>query len=142
MSVLRKGLEDRFWEKVQKTEDCWLWTAAQIGSGYGQFRLGGYAYAHRYSYELHKGKIPEGLHIDHLCRVKNCVNPDHLEAVSPGENLRRGIRTNQHKGKTHCIRGHEFSGDNLILGKNGGRHCRTCTKMKRRERLKQCQQAD
>ncbi len=92
----------RFWSKVNKTTDCWLWTgtilksSVQSRNGYGLFhprqREGSpnLVYAHRYAYEAIKGPIPAGLQIDHLCRVHNCVNPDHLEAVTQLENMRRG----------------------------------------------------
>ena len=82
---------DRFWAKVQKTDTCWLWTAYRLPSGYGQFGLNGkMVYAHRWSYEQVHGPIPKGMHIDHLCRVKHCVNPDHLEVVTCRENAMRG----------------------------------------------------
>lgn len=90
----RPSREDRFWAKVQKTETCWLWTAAKNGPGYGQFGLGtredGLVFAHRFAYELVVGPIPEGLVIDHLCRTPACVRPDHLEPVTMRENMRRG----------------------------------------------------
>lgn len=66
---------------------CWLWAGADNGGGYGKFRG---KYAHRVSYEMRNGAIPEGLHLDHLCRVPCCVNPDHLEPVTNQENARRG----------------------------------------------------
>lgn len=81
----------RFWAKVKKTKTCWLWTAAS-SRGYGQLGINKkLIYAHRFSYELHRGKIPQGLHIDHLCRVKKCVNPRHLEVVTQRQNTIRGI---------------------------------------------------
>lgn len=88
----RASLEERFWAKVTKTDNCWLWTGA-LSSGYGRIGIGpssaGLDYAHRISYRLHHGPIPEGLFIDHLCRVRRCVNPAHLEAVTQAENNRR-----------------------------------------------------
>lgn len=122
----KKGVTtlDRFWAKVEKTEDCWLWTASQTHGGYGQFWNGeGREDAHRYSYRLHKGDIPKGLQLDHLCRVRHCVNPEHLEAVTCWENQRRGIGNTM---KTHCIHGHEFTDENTYRDKRGRRHCIAC----------------
>lgn len=87
-------IEARFWAKVDKTETCWLWTAAiRRRSGYGVFsHQARTMLAHRFAYELLVGPIPDGLVIDHLCRVRHCVNPDHLEPVTQRENLRRGMR--------------------------------------------------
>lgn len=84
---------DRFFAKVEKTNDCWLWRAATT-VGYGVFKRATkvLVYAHRWSYEHHVGPIPEGLHIDHLCRVRACVNPAHLEPVTLAENNRRAGR--------------------------------------------------
>lgn len=84
-------LADRFWAKVEKSDSCWLWTGALFPSnGYGALHLDGAAVpAHRVSYELNVGPIPDGLTIDHLCRVRACVRPDHLEPVTQAENLRR-----------------------------------------------------
>lgn len=83
---------ERFFAKVQKTPICWLWTAGRAQHGHGVFGLsgGGTTTAHRWSYEFHFGSIPVGLHLDHLCRVANCVNPAHLEPVTCRENIRRG----------------------------------------------------
>ena len=84
--------EVRFWAKVTKTDRCWLWTGATTPKGYGQFsaRASRHTYAHRYAYELLVGGIPDGLTIDHLCKTRNCVRPDHMEVVTRGENTRRG----------------------------------------------------
>lgn len=82
---------ERFWSKVQKTDSCWLWTAAVDVNGYG--RVGTTrrrtALAHRVAYELVKGPVPDGLTLDHLCRTHRCVNPDHLESVTARENIIR-----------------------------------------------------
>jgi len=84
------GVEDRFWARVDKSGECWLWTGASTGRDlrYGSFTLNGRQHiAHRVSYELSKGRIPEGLVIDHLCHVYKCVRPDHLQAVTQKQNL-------------------------------------------------------
>lgn len=87
---IRGDLLARFWSKIAKTETCWLWTGTLHGSGYGQFWDGSVITgAHRASYELLVRPIPEGLTIDHLCRVPACVNPVHLEPVTASENSRR-----------------------------------------------------
>jgi hypothetical protein len=85
-------LEERFWRQVKKPENkdgCWLWIGTGRGKGYGSFYYKRNYMAHRISYELHKGKIGKGMQLDHLCRNKACVNPDHLEIVTNIENMRR-----------------------------------------------------
>ncbi len=114
----------RFWEQVDKSGDCWQWLRPAGNKGYGQFWFEGRMRAtHRLSYELTKGNVPEGLQLDHLCRNKLCVNPDHLEPVTMAENLRRSPLSNVNK--THCKRGHEFTPDNIVKVP-GGRACKVC----------------
>src|ERR1035437_6893898 len=101
----------RFWAKVDKTEDCWNWTAHTDGMGYGQLakpgQHGGLVVAHRFAYELLVGPIPEGLQLDHLCRNRACVNPDHLEPVTRRVNILRGVGFGAvNAKKTECPRGH------------------------------------
>jgi hypothetical protein len=120
---------ERFWSKVDDSggpEACWLWTSALV-QGYGKFRLNRrFVGAHRLSYELLVGPIPEGLTLDHLCRTPACVNPAHLEPVTMRENLlRSGNPCAINATKTHCVRGHPLEGDNIVWSKTG-RACRTC----------------
>ncbi len=122
---------NRFWEKVDRQSlGCWLWTAATSVYGYGLFfHEKKSRRAHRVGYELIKGKIPKGMQLDHLCRVRNCVNPDHLEIVDNKENVRRGMAPQGiNYRKTHCIRDHELSGENLKVTKNG-RECKKCRRI-------------
>jgi hypothetical protein len=119
-----------FWKDVEKTDTCWNWHGDKIPAGYGQIgtREHKKVLVHRFSYELHKGPIPEGLQIDHLCRNTSCVNPDHLEAVTREENiLRSDSISTRNKLKTHCRHGHPYNDANTIW-KNKGRDraCRTC----------------
>ena len=125
------SVDERFWEKVSKTDTCWLWTGSCDGNGYARLYLSAMypvGLAHRYSYEMHKGGIPEGLHIDHLCRVRHCVNPAHLEAVTKFENTRRGMGVPAiNARKTHCKNGHEFTKANTYCAPGGNRRdCRRC----------------
>lgn len=104
---------------------CWLWVGAIQENGYGRFYIDGkMVQAHRYAYEQKHGLIPEGLELDHLCRVRLCVNPDHLEPVTRKENLSRGINANSEK--SHCPKGHHYSGENLYTQPDGRRGCRAC----------------
>jgi hypothetical protein len=136
----RVPLADRFWPKVNKTGTCWLWTATKTPAGYGLIRRGGaeghFEMAHRVSWELTRGAIPAGWHIDHLCRTPACVNPDHLEPVTPAENTRRGYATPitaaLRRAKTHCVRGHLFDEANTHINKRGARVCRTCLRLRGR----------
>lgn len=87
----RRSIQERLWEKVQKSEGCWLWTGFRDRMGYGRLNIRGIpVLAHRVTYELVNGAIPDGLEMDHLCRVPACVNPSHLEAVTRSVNARRG----------------------------------------------------
>jgi len=101
----------RFMAKVEKTDGCWLWTAHKNRQGYGAFDR---VMAHRWSYNHFVGPIPEDLVLDHLCRNRACVNPDHLEAVPSPVNILRGFGPPaNNKRRTHCLAGHHLSGDNV-----------------------------
>lgn len=128
MAIKATPVSDRLWAMVTKSESCWLWQGFVRKDGYASVFDGDrYDYIHRVAYRLLVGPIPEGLHIDHLCRIRNCVNPDHLEPVTPGENVRRGLSGINNYSKTHCKSGHEFTPENTYHAKgDGSRHCRTC----------------
>lgn len=123
--------EQRFWYYTPKRGGygCWNWEGPiNSTTGYGSLRLveKRSVTAHRFSYELLVGPIPEGLVTDHLCRNRQCVNPAHLEPVTLGTNTLRGIGPSATNArKTHCSEGHPFAGDNLVMYKNC-RMCRTC----------------
>lgn len=118
---------ERFWAKVEKTDTCWLWrgqisrSKEQGSGGYGRFSCGGRnVSAHRYAY----GPVPAGLVLDHLCRVRHCVNPAHMEPVTNTENVRRGISpTAINARKTRCYRGHALTN---VYSYRGYRLCRQC----------------
>jgi hypothetical protein len=116
---------------VDKTQDCWNWTGA-LDNGYGRFQGGPRGSkvhrAHRLAYELLVGPIPEGLVLDHLCRNRRCVNPDHLEPVTNRINVLRGEGWAASRARqTHCIHGHEFTPANTYVDpKRGTRGCREC----------------
>jgi hypothetical protein len=113
---------ERFFAMVEKTDDCWNWTGATC-LGYGQFKgTGDYAtrWAHRFAYLLLVGPIPDGLVLDHLCRNRACVNPDHLEPVTMAVNIGRIPRP------PHCPKGHEFDAENTSYSTLGHRRCKTC----------------
>ena len=107
---------------------CWLWALSTSWGGYGSVKWGGRTrQAHRVAYEELRGPIPEGLTIDHLCRVRSCVNPAHMEPVTRGVNVLRGIGISSHCAhKTHCKHGHQLGGENVRPLKGKPAHWRTC----------------
>lgn len=128
------GTLDRFMANVDLTLACWEWQGGKNWGGYGRFHTGGRQWqAHRWAYEHFVGPIPEGLQLDHLCRVRHCVNPAHLEPVTLTENLRRGEGSFKWKREaTECPRGHPFDEANTYIRPDGRRRCRACDNMRHR----------
>lgn len=119
-------LPERIQTKIQ-IADCWLWFGCTTADGYGRLTWNRQVHnAHRVVYELLVGPIPTGLQVDHLCFVKNCVNPAHLQPVTQAENRRRWMKTH-----THCPHGHEYTPQNTaIMKSSGGRVCRECERLR------------
>lgn len=126
--ALKQPVIPRFMAKVNQTSACWLWTAWLDKNGYGKFWLAGRnAGAHRVAHQLFIGPIPPGYEVDHLCFVRSCVNPEHLEAVTPSENVRRMVlrRTPYQHKRDRCPNGHEYDTENTSVTPTG-RACKTC----------------
>lgn len=132
MSRSRKDPEELFWRHVDKTGDGghWLWTGALHPAGYGIWRQYSPAVtqtAHRWSWGFTRGPIPSGLVIDHICQIRACVNPDHLQVVTQRHNMELiGIRKRE---QTTCKRGHLWTDDNTYVSPKGTRICKTCQKL-------------
>jgi hypothetical protein len=122
---------------VNDLTGCWEWTGAKTPHGYGIIGLddkGPTRRAHRVSYEMLREPIPQGLNIDHLCKNPSCINPQHLEPVTQGENVKRGRAGWHNKIKTHCVNGHEFTPENTLRVRGTEqRQCRTCRDKRIRE---------
>ena len=140
-------IQARFWAKVDiaRDDECWHWKASR-GGDYGQFNIEGKPMkAHRVAYELSVGRIPDGLVLDHLCKNRICVNPHHMEPVTPRENVMRGdLEVSRQavirywRERTHCANNHELTQENIYSapGRPNSRACRTC----RREATKRSEQ--
>jgi hypothetical protein len=128
--------DERFWEKVKEQPDgCWLWTGYIDRDGYGLFgkARGESVRAVRFAYEWVVGAIRPGLTLDHLCRVRACVNPAHLEPIGRGENVLRGTGlTAENARKTRCAHGHPFDEANTYHWR-GSRYCKTCRRLRQRK---------
>lgn len=134
--VNRLTMMQRFCAKVAVTDSCWQWVGGGDGMGYGYFWNGKRCVrAHRFSYETFVGPIAVGLQIDHLCRNRLCVNPEHLEPVTQKVNLLRGeSQPARNAVKTHCVHGHEFTPENTYHKPGESwRNCRTCTRLANRK---------
>lgn len=143
---MRKNTSNDFWQRVQKTEHCWLWNAALDKGGYGEFYVAGRSVkAHRYSYEQTVGPIPPELELDHICHNQDphcvggvtckhraCVNPSHLEPVTGQINCRRGKGA---ASRSHCPQGHPYDDQNTYHLR-GRRYCRICIRARVSEREK------
>lgn len=136
--IERPTFEERFWSYVRPAEalECWEWTGHRHAFGYGLIGKGRYTtlVAHRVSWEMLRGEIPDGLQIDHLCRNPPCVNPWHLEPVTQRVNLLRGETISaKWANRDACEYGHPFTADNIYW--NGSyRSCRTCKMARSRAR--------
>lgn len=140
------SVTSRFWAKVEVGDECWTWTAGCISTGYGALHptKGTTVLAHRFSYELHHGPIPQGMVVDHECHNRTdcrggkecphrkCVNPAHLRLRTNQENLRAGPQHNSKK--TQCRMGHEYTPQNTRIHRSGSRSCRTCAADQDRKR--------
>jgi hypothetical protein len=133
------AVERMGWIRAQqeRPNDCWLWPWGRV-RGYGQTRHNGkHCYVHRWAYELLVGPIPPTMTLDHLCRNPACANPRHLEPVTIGVNVLRGLGpTARHARKTRCINGHPFNETNTIYRPTGGRYCRECRRASSRRARK------
>jgi hypothetical protein len=120
---------DRLLAKTEiNPNGCWEWQGQTNHLGYGVIWDGAkMEKVHRITYRVLKSPIPKGKQLDHLCRVRHCVNPDHLEAVTRRENILRGDGpTAVNARKTHCVHGHEFTAENTYMRPEGERECRIC----------------
>lgn len=134
---MARNTMERFLNKIspEPNSGCWLWTAYLNQDGYGKFGVAGEArYAHVWAYETFVVPVPDGLELDHKCRVRSCCNPHHLEPVTHIVNCRRGLVGSQHSSKTHCPSGHPYSESNTRFatqrgGKYVNRLCKICANL-------------
>ena len=136
-------LEHRFnekWEPVTET-GCWIWTARVAGGSASGMQYGYISdgrkqlRAHRVSYEIHKGKIPDNLFVRHTCDTPVCVNPAHLELGTHQDNMNDMAQRGRRK-RTHCKRGHELSEENSYINANGHKYCKVCKNDRAKAKLR------
>jgi hypothetical protein len=120
-----RNTEEKFWDMVEPTGFCWLWAGRKSAEGYAAYWLNGHTRpVHHIAFELLLGETPPpGMHLDHLCRTRHCVNPDHLEVVTPAANSRRANLPKM--TRTHCTHGHEWTPENTLPMPESKR-CRQC----------------
>lgn len=139
---MNDSTHDDVWPRIDQLVDrgapggCWIYTGQHDRYGYGKHRASGgrWVAPHRVAYEALVGPIPKGLVIDHLCRVRDCCNPAHLEPVTNRENTMRGETIAARRAaQTHCVNGHVLDGDNVYLRpKTGTRTCKECSRVRAR----------
>jgi hypothetical protein len=118
-----KTIADRIESSIVRIPEsgCWVWEKSLTNLGYARIAHNGKArHAHRVSFENYIGKVPDGLELDHLCKVRCCVNPNHLEPVTRYENISRSAAWTYRKARTHCPKGHELTDDNKYTAKSLG----------------------
>lgn len=136
--MITKEIFKRFYEKISVSENnCWNWNACKDKDGYGWFVLFKRKmwYAHRASYLIHNGFLPNDLLVRHNCDNPSCVNPNHLELGTDSQNKKDSVIRKRHKEskKTHCKNGHEFSMDNLRINSRGNRVCKICDRLSKKK---------